>query len=147
MTQTPLAISAALFKARHIGQRGLCVDRLSGKVVWKSGSEKAGYATPILVTISTDGTVTATGSVGAKVTYSPGVIVFTAAVGTESAVVTCTPASSPMVLGTEIVAQSVSSSGSLPSTGSDSRRPLALAATFLLAGLGIVITARRAPRH
>lgn len=45
---SPTVIGNGLFL--NIGHHGVCVDRQSGKVVWKSGGEMAGYATPIPVT-------------------------------------------------------------------------------------------------
>lgn len=45
---SPTVIGNGLFL--NIGHHGVCVDRQSGKVVWKSGGDKAGYASPIPVT-------------------------------------------------------------------------------------------------
>lgn len=45
---SPTVIGNGLFL--NIGHHGVCVDRQSGKVMWKSGGEKAGYATPIPLT-------------------------------------------------------------------------------------------------
>lgn len=45
---SPTVIGNGLFL--NLGHHGVCIDRQSGKVVWKSGGDKSGYATPIPVT-------------------------------------------------------------------------------------------------
>jgi len=125
-----------------------------GTLSMSGGSNSAVIQPEAKVPVPTvTGRVTATGSAGSSITYTAGVVSFSApSLGNAS--VTCTPATDTVVLRTAIVDEPVilpgadgpggaGAGGGLPATGSNST-PLALIAALLIAlGVGAVSVSRR----